>query len=144
MSKTRRIFSILMTAVFFVSMLPAMTSSADNGTILYQREYLEHPVFNIKAGGAPTLFMESNGNSVFNAINRFTKKHGPGQPDTLSFSGCTSGSIYNAWYSLEYNTPESMLAQKGDLGVAYSANLTNDRHWDFVNHYAIWIMSRRL
>lgn len=105
--------------------------------IVYEREYLEQPLFNAAMKSAPGDFIEKTGDSVFNVTNRFTKANGGlSAPAVLSFGAEVSGCGYNAWYTFSFNTKERELAQKGDIAVAFSANLTNNEHWNFLNHWS--------
>ncbi len=118
-----------------ISQIPVMPVRAATD-IVYEREYLEQPLFNAAMKAEPSYFIEDTGNSIFNVIDRFTKVHGGvALPAALSFDATISGSAYNAWYTFSFNGKASELARKGDIGVAYTANLTNDSHINFLHHW---------
>jgi hypothetical protein len=133
--KRKRALSILLLILVLLLQIPVMPVRAAD-EIAYEREYLEQPLFNASTKAEPGYFIEDTGNSIFNVIDRFTKVHGgAGLPAALSFDATISGSAYNAWYTFYFNGKESELAQKGDIGVAYTANLTNDSHINILHHW---------
>ena len=106
MVKQKKVISLLMTVIIFLlqfSVLPVLAEDE----IIYIRRSLEYPLFNIKTKTKPNSYIEDNGNSVFNIINRFNLVYEVSfhdAPNPLSFYASTWGGNYRTYYQLEYTT----------------------------------------
>lgn len=127
--------SFLVAIYVLVTQIQAMLVQAAD-QVAYERQYLEYPLFNAAMKAAPGDFIEKSGNSAFNVIDRFTKvKKNSSAPGALSFDATVSGCGYIEQYTFEFNPKEYILAQKGDIAAAFSANLTNNYHMNFTQHW---------
>ncbi len=139
--KRKRALSILLAFLVLLPQIPAMPVQAAD-QIVYERQYLEYPLFNAAMKAAPNCFIENNGDSAFNVINRFTKTFGDNMPeigvsapDTLSFDATFSARGNVATYTFGFNPKEIELAQKGNIAVAFLATLTSNYHQNIYTHF---------
>ena len=107
--------------------IPQVAFAADEP--VYQPDYNQYPIFSGQAKSKLDQFIETDGNSVFNVVGRFTKVYALGDyPDRLSFSSRLTENDYG-YYQMGFSDVEKRIAAAGELGVALHAQITNDKHW---------------
>ena len=127
MRTAKRALSLLLIAVMVLLDIPQVAFAADEP--VYQPDYNQYPIFSGQAKSKLDQFIETDGNSVFNVVGRFTKVYALGDyPDRLSFSSRLTENDYG-YYQMGFSDVEKRIAAAGELGVALHAQITNDKHW---------------